>query len=59
MNDSGAPLNALEGAVGLGALAIGNIKYQVQHKLLKLILATDKPVYLDFREAFSEAQKLV
>jgi len=59
MNDSGAPLNALEGAVGLGALAIGNIKYQVQHKLLKLILATDKPVYLDFREAYSEAQKLV
>ncbi len=47
------------GAIGIGALAVGNIKYQVQHKLLELVLATEKPVYLDFREAFIEARQLV
>jgi methylene-tetrahydromethanopterin dehydrogenase len=48
-----------EGAIGIGALAIGNVKYQVQIRLLESLLATDQPVYLDFREAFKEAQKLV
>ncbi len=57
--DFGKPLDNPEGAVGIGALAVGNIKYQVQHKLLELILDTEKPVYLDFREAFIEARQLV
>ncbi|KAF3983075.1 MAG: methylenetetrahydromethanopterin dehydrogenase [Methylococcales symbiont of Hymedesmia sp. n. MRB-2018] len=57
--DSGTPLKGSKGALGIGALAVGNIKYKVQHKLLKRILETDKPVYLDFREAFIEAQQLV
>jgi methylene-tetrahydromethanopterin dehydrogenase len=59
--DFGAPLihaiNAA-GAVGVGALAIGNVKYQLQHTLLKLMLETDKPVYLDFREAFKKAREI-
>lgn len=52
-------LETPEGAVGIGALAIGNIKYKVQHSLLKLTLETDKPVYLDFREAFNKARGIV
>ncbi|MGZ8189663.1 MAG: NAD(P)-dependent methylenetetrahydromethanopterin dehydrogenase [Methylococcaceae bacterium] len=60
-NDSGVALqhaiNA-EGAVGVGALAIGNVKYKLQHTLLKLMLETDKPLYLDFREAFKKAREI-
>lgn len=47
-----------KGAVGIGALAVGNVKYQLQQKLLEEMLSTDKPVYLDFRNAFNGAQKL-
>ncbi len=60
--DAGAPLiHALnaQGAVGVGALAVGNVKYQLQHDMLKLMLSTDKPVYLDFREAFNKARDIV
>jgi len=46
-------------AVGIGALAVGDIKYQLQNRLLALMLATDKPVYLDFRHAFERARELV
>ncbi len=59
VNDLGVALDNLEGAVGIGALAIGNVKYQLQHKLLKLMLETDKPVYLDFRDAYSQALEIV
>ena len=61
-NDLGAPLiHALssQGAVGVGALAVGNVKYQLQHEMLKLMLETDKSLYLDFREAFIKARDLV
>ena len=61
-NDLGAPLiNAINssGAVGVGALAVGNVKYQLQHEMLKIMLETDKPLYLDFREAFKKARDLV
>lgn len=61
-NDLGVPLihatNAA-GAVGVGALAVGNVKYQLQHEMLKLMLSTDKPLYLDFRQAFDKARELV
>lgn len=60
--DLGVPLlhavNAA-GAVGVGALAVGNVKYQLQHEMLKLMLDTDKPLYLDFRQAFDKARELV
>ncbi len=58
-NDKSIALDQPEGAIGIGALAVGNIKYQVQHKLLELCLNAEKPVYLDFRNAFTEAQKLL
>jgi methylene-tetrahydromethanopterin dehydrogenase len=47
------------GAVGIGALAIGDIKYKTQKKLLKDLVKFDDPVYYDFRDAFIRAQKLV
>lgn len=60
-NDLGAPLihavNA-PGAVGIGALAVGNVKYQLQHTLLKALLETDTPLYLDFRDAYAKAKAL-
>jgi methylene-tetrahydromethanopterin dehydrogenase len=47
-----------KGAVGIGALAVGNVKYQLQNILLKLMQETDKPLYLDFRDAFAKAREL-
>lgn len=46
-------------AVGIGALAIGDVKYRLQHELLKQTLTAEKPVYLDFRNAIVEARNLV
>lgn len=60
--DFGVPLVHAEnskGAVGIGALAVGNVKYQLQQALLTETLETEKPVYLDFRNAFDGARKLV
>jgi methylene-tetrahydromethanopterin dehydrogenase len=47
------------GAVGIGALAVGDIKYKLQNALLASLLATETPLYLDFRAAFEQARKLV
>lgn len=47
------------GAVGIGALAIGNVKYQAQNRLLKQMIETDKPVYLHFEHAFEVARDYV
>ncbi len=58
--DDAATLMAASGhAVGIGPLAIGNIKYQVQQALLQAMLASDKPLYLGFAEAFIEARRRV
>jgi methylene-tetrahydromethanopterin dehydrogenase len=62
LKDNGTPLlcaTNCQGAVGIGALAVGNVKYQLQNRLLGLMLETDKPVYLDFRDAFERARELV
>ncbi|MEY4195167.1 MAG: hypothetical protein RLZZ226_1535 [Pseudomonadota bacterium] len=47
------------GAVGIGALAIGNIKYKLQNALLGHLLTIEQPVFLDFTEAFKQARHLV
>lgn len=47
------------GAVGIGALAIGNIKYQAQNRLLKSMLNNEKPVYLHFEHAFAVARDYI
>jgi len=44
--------------LGIGALAIGDLKYKTQHKLLKQMLDTDKPLYLEFMAAFEMARSL-
>ena len=58
-NDFGAEIAGIEGVFGVGALAIGNIKYRSQQALLASMLNTDKPLYLDFRDAFEKAKKIV
>jgi methylene-tetrahydromethanopterin dehydrogenase len=46
-------------AVGIGALAIGNVKYQVQHRLLLRMREADKLMHLGFAEAFEMARAVV
>ncbi|EWS52653.1 NAD(P)-dependent methylenetetrahydromethanopterin dehydrogenase [Methylibium sp. T29] len=46
-------------AVGIGALAIGNVKYQVQHRLLVRMRGAEKPVYLSFPEALAVAREVL
>lgn len=56
--DDGTPLAAKSGrAVGIGALAIGNIKYQAQRGLLEAMLKAEKALYLDMRDALVEARR--
>jgi len=56
MND-GVPIEGSpSGALGIGALAVGNVKYQTQRALLKRMLSAGKPQYLDFEQAFEEAR---
>ncbi len=58
-NDLGVPLlHAVnsKNAVGVGALAVGNVKYKLQNAMLKIMLETDTPLYLDFRQAFTKAR---
>ena len=56
--DDGEPLRARsEKAVGIGALAIGSIKYKTQRSLLEAMLKADKALYLDLRDAFAQARK--
>ncbi len=60
--DFGAPLELAKNApdaVGIGALAVGDVKYKLQQALLRETLESEKPVYLDFRNAFEGARKLV
>lgn len=42
---------------GIGALAIGNIKYQTQQRLFKRMLEGQSHVYIDFITAFELARK--
>ncbi len=56
----GTPIEGSKsGAVGIGALAIGNVKYQAQNRLLKKMIETDKAIYLNFEDAFELAREYV
>ncbi len=46
-------------AVGIGSLAIGDVKYQTQHRLLVRMQKSDKPVYLSFAEALEVAREVL
>ena len=53
----GAPLPG-SNALGVGPLAIGDIKYKTESGLFKRMLTSDKPVHYDFRAAFDLARTL-
>jgi methylene-tetrahydromethanopterin dehydrogenase len=57
MQANGDPLTP-NGALGLGPLAIGNIKYKTEFGLFQKMIAAPKPVQLDFRDAFVLAREL-
>jgi methylene-tetrahydromethanopterin dehydrogenase len=49
---------APQGTLGLGPLAIGNIKYKTEFGLFQKMIAAAKPVQFDFRDAFALAREL-
>jgi methylene-tetrahydromethanopterin dehydrogenase len=57
VNDNATPIPGTN-AVAVGALTVGNVKYQTEAGLFKMMIEAEKPVYLDFRDAYSLAQKL-
>jgi methylene-tetrahydromethanopterin dehydrogenase len=57
VNQNGDEL-APGGALGIGALAIGGIKYKTEFGLLQKMTTAPKPVQFDFRDAFALAREL-
>ena len=53
--DDAKPL-AGTAAFGIGALAVGNVKYQTQHRLLLQMCQAERALVLGFAEAFSMAR---
>jgi methylene-tetrahydromethanopterin dehydrogenase len=47
------------GSLGIGALAIGNVKYQTEFQLFQKMVNSDRALCLDFRDAFTLARTLV
>ena len=59
VQDNGGALATTANAVGIGALAIGNLKYNVQHGLFKRMLTAATVQTLDFPAAYDLAAELV
>ncbi len=58
--DNGEPVGATpRDALGIGALAVGNVKYQTQQTMLQHMLEAERPVYLDYQQAFDVARAKV
>ena len=57
MDDAKPIADSGSGAAGIGALAIGNVKYQTQHRLLKQMRDAEQPVYYHFEHAFEVARR--
>ena len=55
LHANGSPLGG-RGALGVGALAIGNVKYRTEAGLFKQMAASPSPLKLDFRQAFDLAR---
>ena len=53
----GAPLPG-SNALGVGPLAIGDVKYKTESGLFKRMLVSDKALHLDFRDAFQLARTI-
>lgn len=59
VHDNGKVLEFTPGkAVGLGALAIGDVKYKVHKRLFEMMIQTDTPLYLDHEESFQVARAI-
>ena len=56
--DDAKPL-AGTSAVAIGALAVGNVKYQVQHRLLTRMREAERAAVYGFEEAFELAREVV
>lgn len=54
----GEPVGS-RGTLGIGPLAIGDIKYKAESGLFKAMIKAEKAVVLDFRDAFKLARELV
>jgi methylene-tetrahydromethanopterin dehydrogenase len=58
--DDGKRIESASGkTVAIGALAIGNVKYQTMQRMFRSMVKAEKPVYYDFRAAFSFARAFV
>jgi methylene-tetrahydromethanopterin dehydrogenase len=57
MTANGADLTP-RGTLGIGPLAIGNVKYQTESGLFRRMISAEKPVRFDFRDAFQFAREL-
>ena len=56
--DDARPIDGTQ-IVGIGALAIGNVKYQVQNRLLARMRESDRPECFGFEQAFEVARGLL
>lgn len=60
VNDGGKPLESTPGgARGIGALAIGDLKYKVHRRLFEIMKESKQPRYLEHTESFAAARELV
>lgn len=58
VHDMGEPLPGAPAALGVGALAVGDVKYKVHTRLLQMMYEADEPLYLSHPEAFAVAREL-
>ena len=56
-NANGDPLGATK-AVGVGPLALGNVKYKVEFGLFQRMIESEKAITLDFQDAFFLAREV-
>lgn len=60
LKDNGVALKTADGqGVGVGALAVGDVKYRVHTGLLTRMYESHEPIYLAYDEAFELARTLV
>lgn len=59
MDDAQPLAGSSSGALGIGALTVGNVKYQAQHLLLKKMYQEESSQFLDFNQAFEVARSHV
>lgn len=58
LHDNGKAIEGCD-ALGIGPLAIGDIKYKTQSIMFKQMIESDEPLFLDFRQAYDTAKEFV